>query len=259
MPGAISGLLGGGAKTASKASGAIQKFIEMAIGELRPFADAGIEQLGNLTEGTTAGGLDTRLAEIFDTDVFGSLVGERTRGVQGQLAAGGLTRSGTALEEIAQIGPDLALQLEQLLTGRSQFLSGQGVGAAGDISNLLVQQGEAASSGILAKGQAKAGQISNIGSIVSTAAGIFFSDRRLKINAVQVSNIMGLPVYQWDWIPEAKGTLIEHGPTMGFMADEVRERYPHLVGEHCGWLFVDLDGVLDTLTDELLEERKCLH
>lgn len=243
----------------SRAAGTANEFAELAINELRPFSEAGVAQLPGLAAGATAGGLDARLAELFNTDIFGSLVGERTRGIQGQLAAGGLTRSGTALEEIAQIGPDLGLALEGLLTGRSQFLSGQGAGAAGGIADLLTGQGEAAASGILSDAQAKAAGLSNVLKVGATAAGFFFSDRRLKTDAVQVSDIMGLAVYQWDWIPQTKGTVIEACPTLGFMADEVLDRYPDRVGEHCGWLFVDYTGVLDDLMEEVLEERRCLH
>lgn len=258
MGGLIKSVFGKGGE-GEQAAGAANKFAELAIEELRPFTEAGVAQLPGLTAGATAGGLDARLAELFNTDIFGSLVGERTRGVQGQLAAGGLTRSGTALDEISRIGPDLALALEGLLTGRSQFLSGQGVSAAGGVADLITGQGQSAASGILAGGQERAGGASNILKIASTAAGFFFSDRRLKTDAVQVSEIMGLPVYQWDWISETKGTIIEHCPTMGFMADEVQARYPDLVGEHSGWLFVDYVGVLDELTAEVQEERRCLH
>lgn len=243
----------------SRGASAANEFAELAINELRPFSEAGVAQLPGLAAGATAGGLDARLAELFNTDIFGSLVGERTRGIEGQLAAGGLTRSGTALDEIAQIGPDLALALESLLTGRSQGLAAQGAGAAGGIADLLTGQGQNVASGILSGGQAQAAGIGQAIDVATTAAGFFFSDRRLKTDAVQVSDIMGLAVYQWDWIPQTKGTLIEVCPTLGFMADEVRERYPDRVGEHCGWLFVDYTGVLDDLMAEVQEERRCLH
>jgi len=90
-----------------------------------PFLQAGVGALPELQRGfqaprgTTAGGLEESLAEIMGGGAFGELVEERQRGIQGQLAAGGLTRSGTAIEEAARVPTDLALQLENLLFGRA--------------------------------------------------------------------------------------------------------------------------------------------
>ncbi len=258
LPDPAKDLLSKGEDAGKDAARAANEQALLAIEQLEPFRDVGIEQLGALTQGTTAAGLDERLREILDTDIFGSLVEERTRGVQGQLSAGGLTRSGTALQEISSIGPDLALQLEGLLTGRSQNLVGIGQASAAGVGANLVQQGQNTASGILAGGQAEAQNAQNAIALAGIAA-MFFSDRRLKTNAEQVSEIMGLPIWEYDFIPEAKGTIIEHGPTIGFMADEVQERYPHLVGEYGGWLFVDYGGVLDALKREITAEHKTLQ
>lgn len=236
-------------KTAgSRAAAAANKFTQMGIDELAPFLQAGIGQLPGLTAGATAGGLDARLAEILNTDTFGALAGERSRAMQGQLAAGGLTRSGAGLEAMASVPTDLALQLEGLLTGRSSGLAGQGLGAGGSIANMLGAQGENISSGIVTDAETRAafgGQIANL------ASGIFFSDERLKENIVEISEIGDLAVVEWDWIPQTVGTVIADCPTVGFLAQDVRDKYPEFVGEYSGWLFVDYEGLMGKLQANL--------
>ena len=131
-----------------------------ATGFLDPFFQAGEGQLGALEEGTTAGGLDARLGRIFDTESFGRLLEERTRAVQGQLSAGGLTRSGTALEQIANVPTQLGFDIENLLTQRSGGLASAGLQAGGALAGQAIQGGEfrggARSSGIITDAQAQA-------------------------------------------------------------------------------------------------------
>lgn len=215
-------------------------------------------------------------------EAFRALIDERQRGIQGQLAAGGLTRSGSALQEAARIPTDLGFQIEQLLTGRSQSLAGQaqagagavgqfGAGASGGISSLAQASGQAISSGILADQQAAAQGASNIGTLAGAgiggffgglpgaqigaglggvASGIFgFSDPALKENIEKISEINGLGIYQWDWISETKDTIIEGCQTIGFMADEVEERFPQHVNEFAGFKMIDYPRLLDELDD----------
>lgn len=229
---------------------------------ISPFVEAGVGALPGLIEGTTVEGLDARLGRIFDTDVFGSLVDERERAARGQLAAGGLTRSGTALEEIANIPTQLGLALEDLLTGRLTGLVGSGQNAAaglgalgaqnsGAIADLFQQQGQNTASGILGKAQA---QSAGLGQVLKLASGIFFSDPRLKENVERITNIGDLGVYQWDWIPEAQGTIIAESDTIGFMANEVEEKYAHHVGEFGGWKIINYPRLLDELEDKYLDK-----
>jgi len=240
----------------SRGAAAANKMSQLGIDELSPFSKAGSGQLGALTQGASIGGLDERLAEIFNSDTFGALVDDRTRGVQGQLAAGGLTRSGAGLESIANVGSELGLQLEQLLTGRSQGLAGQGLQAAGGIANMLSQQGQNTASGIVTDAQSKA---AGLGGAAKLAAGIFFSDERLKTNVVKIGDIGVLGLYEWDWIVQAEGTVIQDCPRVGFLAQEVKEVFPDLVGEESGWLFVDYQSVLEELQSDLDTkiEREC--
>ena len=240
--------MGGKKSAGSRAATAANQQTQLGIDQLQPFQEAGVSQLPGLTEGATVGGLDARLAEIFNSDTFGALVDDRTRGVQSQLAAGGLTRSGAGVESIANVGSELGLQLEQLLTGRSAGLAGQGLGAAGGVANLFNQKGQNTSSGILADAQAKADFGSQVAQI---AGGIFFSDQRLKENIVELGRIGDLGLHEWDWIPQTKGTIIEGCPNIGFIAQEVKEKHPEFVGEESGWLFVDYEGLMAKMQSDL--------
>ena len=266
----------GSSNAGSRAADASSEFNQRAIDELRrqfdvtqgnlgPFIEAGTGALPGVIQGSTAGGLDERLAEIFDTDIFGSLVEERQRGVQGQLAAGGLTRSGTAIQEAANVPTSLGLMLEQLLTGRATNLAGSGQNAAtglgaigaqtsGGIANRFARQGQDAASGILTDQQAEAQQTQQLLTTAATAAAIFFSDPALKENVEPISTIGDLTLFQWDWIPETKGTMIEGCADMGFMADEVKEKYPEHVTEFCGLMVIDYPSLLSEM-----EARQCPH
>lgn len=233
----------------SRAATAQNQFLEQALAGIQPFQQAGAAQLPALTAGATQQGLESSLQSILGGDAFGSLVGERQSALQGQLAAGGLTRSGTALQKAAAIPTDLAFQIENMLSGRQQGLAQQGLGAAGASAGIFGQQGENVSAGILSDAQAQAAGLSQLGNIGSS---LFFSDPRLKINTEKVSDIGDLSVYQWDWIPEAEGTVIWNNNTVGFMADEVKEKYPDRVEEVNGWMMIDYHGLCNDLRGKYL-------
>ena len=277
---------GKGDKAGKRAAEAQVQANDASIAEMRrqfdttqkniaPFLQAGQGAVPSVEAGSTVGGLDEMLAQIFNSDIFGSLVDERQRGVQGQLAAGGLTRSGTAMQEASRVPTDLGLMLEQMLNGRQTNLMNTGLNAAtglgqmgqnnsANIGNMMSQSGQATSSGIITDQQAKAqGQqnmlntAATIGSMFLTggASGLFgFSDPRLKENVEQVSSIHDLGVFQWDWAEFTKGTLVDGCATIGFMADEVQEKYPQHVGEFGGFMIIDYPALLDELEAKTLVE-----
>ncbi len=227
---------------------------------LDPFVQAGTRQIGALERGTTAAGLDERLAEIFGTEAFGELRGERERAVQGQLSAGGLTRSGTAVQEIANVPTQLGFDIENLLTGRSQGLVSTGLGAATGVAQFGAQSATAISGlqqdigrsiggGIItdqqAAAQASQNRTNTLLSIAGIAAG--FSDPRLKKNAEVVGKIVDLDIYEWDWIDAVKDTVIAKCSNLGFMANEVQKKYPHHVKEICGFLTINIPKLLTEL------------
>lgn len=226
--------------------------------DLAPFVEAGQEALPSVIEGTTAAGLDARIAELLDTEVFGSLVGERGRAAEGALAAGGLTRSGTAIKEAAAIPTDIALVLEGLLSGRQANLAGSGQNAAlglgslgatssANIAELLNLQGQVAGQGVITDATARAAADENLVNIATTAASIFFSDPRLKKDVSRIGSIGGLGLYVWNWIEGAKGTIVEKCSTTGFMADEVQDRYPQHVNMFGGFKTIDYPALIDEL------------
>lgn len=252
----------------------IRRLLGQTQADFDPFIQAGTRQLPGLERGATVGGLDETLAQIFSSDTFGALRDERTRAVQGGLSAGGLTRSGTATRELSQIPVDIGLQLEQLLTGRSQQLAGQGLGAAsnlgslrgqagGQIGNLLGGQAGIEGQATLAEKERRQQQSlasqnlflpgigKGIGSGLEKAGfaqlATFFSDPTLKENVVKIGEIGPLNLYEWDWIERAKGTLIEKCPNIGFMANEVKEIFPELVKEYCGYQVLFIEPLLDRL------------
>jgi hypothetical protein len=248
------GLFGAPSQAASTAAQAAaagkQQGIETLTKELSPFRDAGLQGLEGLLQGSTAQGFGANLAELLAGGALAPLIAERGRSVQGQLAAGGLTRSGAGLQAAAAVPTDLALQIEQMLSGRQGGLANLGFEAAsgigGGVANLQSGIGRDISSGILGDAQAKAGQQEQLFNIATTAAS-FFSDPRLKENTKVIGKIGGLKLYSWDWIKETAGTIIEKFPKVGFMADQVKDKYPQFIQEFGGFMTVDMDGLLNKL------------
>ncbi len=200
---------------------------------------------------------------------FSALREDRERAAQGQLAAGGLTRGDPGGSEIAGIGGDLALALEDQLFGRQAGLANQGLNATSNLAglrmgqnqnraNLINQRGqivanglrgeaEAQSSGILGDAQADAAGRQNNVNTALTAAGIFFSDPRLKQNMEPIGRIADLTLYEWDWIPEVVGTIVTTEMMTGFNADEVKALYPHHVEEWGGFNVINYPTLLEEL------------
>lgn len=225
-----------------------------------PFIQAGQGALPDVQQGATAGGFGQRLQDIFSGGALDPLLEERTRAAQGQFAAGGLTRSGAGVRGVADISSQLGFDIEQLLFGRQQGLAGQGVnsalqlgslgqGSAQGQANLFSNTGAARSSGSLLDAQTKAANIEQAGQVVGTVLPLLFSDPNLKTNVEEIGEMNGLKVYQWDWVPESEGTIIEHFPKIGFMADEVEESYPEYIKEYGGFKVVDYTSLLNRLEE----------
>jgi hypothetical protein len=232
-----------------------------------PFIAAGQQALPEVQRGAGIEGFGQRLQEIFAGGSLDPLIEERTRQVEGGLASGGLRRSGQGIRALADIPAQLGLDIENLLFGRQSGLSeggrgtalnlGQlGQGAASNVANLFSDTGRAQSSGLLLDRQAQAGGVEQAASAVATVLPLIFSDPSLKENIEQIGEIGELKLYQWDWIKEAKGTAVELCPTIGFMADEVEEKFPEYVQEFGGYKTVDYKPLLDHLEGmNTLEER----
>lgn len=201
--GAIGSIAGGlfGSSSAKKAA-QLQAAAQMkAIEEQRrqfestqqnfsPFLQAGTGAIPQVQQDATLGGFGQQIGQIFGGGALDPLIEERTRAVQGQLAAGGLTRSGTALQEIAAIPAQLGFNLEGLLAGRRSNLFGSGLQAAAQLGGLGQQSvsnitglqsglGAIQGAGVLGQGAGQAaairGATSGIGNTIGLAsqAGLF--------------------------------------------------------------------------------------
>ncbi|MCZ6898291.1 MAG: tail fiber domain-containing protein [Betaproteobacteria bacterium] len=217
----------------------------------QPFLQAGTQGLDFLTQAGTAGGLDEILRMIFSGESFGGLRDERRRGVEGALGAGGLTRSGVAIEEGANISSDLGLQLLQLLTGTNTGLAQGGFGAATNIAELMGRSAEATASGILGleeRSQTRRADRSNrTTELFGAVLGGLFSDPRLKENIKEIGNFGKLKLYTWNWKPEFKDTIVATFPTTGVLSTDVREVYPDLVSEFGSYDVINYKGLIERL------------
>lgn len=117
------------------ALGGIRQQFDQTAGNINPFIQAGQNQLESLQQGASIGGFGERLGQIFGGGALDPLIAERTRGAQFQQSATGLRR-GDSLQDIAAIPQDIGLGIEQLLTGRSSQLAGQGLQAALGLGSL---------------------------------------------------------------------------------------------------------------------------
>ena len=255
-------------RSADEAARRQERQFKLALNELRrqfnvgqeniaPFLEAGAGALPFLEQGSTVQGFSDLIADIMGTDVFQELREERAGDVTDMLAAGGLTRSGTAIEEAARIAPDLATTIAGIIGGNAGGLAGMGqasaVGAAGlgnqfgrDVAGIRSDIGGAQASGILGKQQASAQGAQNALSIGTILAQIF-SDPSLKTNIRKVGSMGPLGLYEWDWRDEVRGTIVEASPTIGFMSTEVKAHFPEYVGEFGGFDTIDYNGLITEL------------
>ena len=234
-----------------------------------PFLAAGTEALPRLQEGATLEGLSGTLSQILGGDLFGDLIGERERGVRGQLAAGGLTRSGTAIEEAARIPTDLAMQIENMLFGRTRDIAGTGLSAAAQaggaegglsaqIANMFQSIGGTQAAGITGPAQATAtgilgaaqSQTQGIQNLMNLGVGVLSipgvvgpSDPRLKKNIQVVGKIGPLDMVTWDWIEEVKDSIVSKFNTIGFLSTQVKEFYPEHVSEFGGYDMINYSAL----------------
>jgi hypothetical protein len=257
-----------GAESQERALQAMLEQLGITREAFAPFLEAGTGALPTVQRGATVGGLEETLAQIMGGEAFQPLVEERERSVRGQLAAGGLTRSGAALEEIAGVPTDLAFQIENLLSGRQRDIAGMGLSAAAQsagaegglstqLANILTGIGQtqaggvlgaaqATASGILGGAQAEQQGLQNLLNIGGTLA-MAFSDPRLKENILIIGKAGPLDVVTWDWKPEFEGTIVNNFDTVGFLSTQVREHYPHHVTEVGGFDVIDYPALHEEL------------
>ena len=148
-----------------------------------PFVKLGKKFIPEVSEASTVEGLDARIAEILDTDVFSSLREDRQRVADDYFDRIGGVRSGRAVESAADLSTALAMGIEDQLYGRQLTNVGIGqnaaaqvgafgantanqisaieTGSAANIGNLIVEGARAESQGVLHSGNAIAQGILN--------------------------------------------------------------------------------------------------
>jgi hypothetical protein len=112
-------------------------------------------------------------------------------------------------------------------------------------TNLELAKMEMEMARMQAKASGKAAKYGAIGTAIGTAAGIFFSDNRLKQNVVEKAELSnGVKLYSWDWTDEAKELGLGDTPTMGVLAQQVQKIKPESVyQDQNGHLRVDYRGI----------------
>ena len=65
----------------------------------------------------------------------------------------------------------------------------------------------------------------------------------LKTDFRKLGQAGGLGIYRWRWNDLARAEFGMDGESVGVLAQEVAEKYPHLVGERDGFKMVDMAGL----------------
>jgi hypothetical protein len=160
----------------------------------------------------------------------------------------GMGRGGATTAALTRIAPQLMNQrYNQQLQGFG-MLAGQPTGAGAisqgytGLGNMVGQGysniGNIQAQGILGPAQARQAGLGNLLGLGMGAAGLAFSDPKLKENVNRVSTYKGLGWYTWTWNKLAQSLGLS-GVGAGVMADEVKEKRPELVNEDGEYMMVD--------------------
>lgn len=168
--------------------------------------------------------------------------------LRGASATGGL-RSGDASAALAAQNQMLLDQEIGQRYNRLAGLSGQGFmgqeagtrygGAAlGEITGTLGTIGSGMAAAQAAEADKQSGLMGLAGGVLSA-----FSDGRLKTNIREIGSRSGLPWYKWVWNDTAGRKFGLRGEAVGFMADDVEQKFPELVIMRDGYKTVVYGGV----------------
>jgi len=243
----VDGITGQTAADAAKRSGYQQADQFNKIYDLyKPVADAGRAQLEPLSAGATAAGYGQNIGDILNSGALQPMIQDRQNAATSYMAAHGLRRSGAAVREAANIPSDLAMQIENELNRRRQSIAGIGQTGNAGASGALEGIGSSLAGGTLGQAQAQSQGIGNILQLGGMAAASL-SDARLKEDVVQVGNMGGLAVVDWNWNQLAADKFGLKGRSSGFIAQDVMDLYPHHVRQKGGFLAIDYDGLLSEI------------
>ena len=190
----LDSLTGGSGKAAKKAARDQAYYTKLAQQEnerqfnvtkknLTPFYEAGIQHLGDVQQGATAHGFGNDLAGLLG-GALSPITDARFNALQQTGASAGLNFNPQQAQSMANLNPEEALAMEQMLYGRKagmvgqaqnmgQQLGGYGMQHGSDIASLLQQAGEARASGALGYAQGVNQGINSLTSLASGAVGAF--------------------------------------------------------------------------------------
>ena len=212
---------------------------KQARSDLEPFRQAGETDLEGL--GALVTDPEAQKEFISENPFFEALATRSQEGILGGAAAGGKAFAGGTAEALQNslvlLGADL---LNQNITQRQNLANlGQSSaagqanitkGAAGNISNLLVGQGESQAAGILGQKNAR------VKTINDAAKAIALCDVRAKENISHVGELNGFPLYSFNYIGSIE-------PQVNVMAQDVEKVIPEAIIEINGFKHVDMEMV----------------
>lgn len=241
----------GGFLTGQRQSRLAQESAEAQLGfqeesreMFRPIVEAGIAQIDPLAQSATVEGFGANIGSILEGGALDPLIQERQRAADAQMSARGLRRSGAAIQQAADIPADLSLQIESELNRRRQSIAGQGQTGTQSTANINTMMGQIL--GQESATQAAIGQQSQQNAMaIGSALIAAFSDPRLKENITPVGEVDGITVIQWDWNDYAFVKYGFKGSSIGFNAEEVREKRPDCVFIEDDLLKVDYGRLLE--------------
>lgn len=219
---------------------------ESIRGDLSPFRDQG----ANLAPGLAALLTDTgKQANLLKKDPFFGKIAERTtQQILASQAAKGKAGAGETTDivqnKLLQLGTSFVNQnigqrfnLAAIGSNAAAGLGTSETASASNISELLTQGANARAAGIVGEQNAKT---SRNQSAASAAASIFLSDEREKkdIKQIGIHDSTGLPVYSFKYKNDDEEDI-------GFMAQEVQEKYPDAVINRDGTLYVNYGELLN--------------
>jgi hypothetical protein len=221
---------------------------------LRPYVQVGPEALQGQRAIVGLGGPAeeaAQIARIEQSPLFQAQVRQGEEAMLQQASATGGLRGGNIQAALAQFRPGMLqsqidLQYERLggLTTLGQrsatTQAGAGMGLAESLSGLYGDIGASRAGRAMAEQKAQGqfqGGLINLAGQAIPSIGKMFSDIRLKENIKKIGTRPdGLGVYEFDYIWGG-------GRTIGLMAQEVNEVYPHAVGVEDGYLTVNYSQV----------------
>lgn len=121
--------------------GALGAGRDASVGALQPLSDAALSSLGRLQSGSTATGYAANIDRLRSGGAFDPLIAENQRNLEAQLAAQGLTRSGSGITDMSQIPIETLMGIESNLYGRTGDIYQSGLPAISNIAQLESQYG----------------------------------------------------------------------------------------------------------------------